>query len=275
MASSFPSSNASVEKGETSGASTDGAGSKPPPAGQSFSTANKTMLLRMQRELKMLTLEPPHGICAWPKGDRANVIAAQIRGPEGTPFEGGTWDLTVVVPDRYPFEPPKVQFDTPIYHPNIDSGGRICLDTLKMPPKGSWRPSVNLSTLLTTVRLLIATPNADDGLMPDITNLYKTNPKKFAAKARQHTLSHAMKNNIGQGPLRAESNNAVVSENKDTGNIKNESATDVTASSNVGEKVKSESEEEDLDSEESEEESEEEDPEEEAQEPSLKKLKTS
>ena len=122
---------------------------------------------------------------------------------------------------------------------------------------------------------MIATPNADDGLMPDITNLYKTNPKKFAAKARQHTLSHAMKNNIGQEPLRAESNNAVVSENKDTGNIKNESATDVTASSNVGEKVKSESEEEDLDSEESEEESEEEDPEEEAQEPSLKKLKTS
>ena len=53
---------------------------KPPPAGQSFSTANKTMLLRMQRELKMLTLEPPHGICAWPKGDRANIIAAQIRG---------------------------------------------------------------------------------------------------------------------------------------------------------------------------------------------------
>ena len=68
-------------------------------------------------------------------------------------------------------EPPKMQFLTPIYHPNIDSAGRICLDSLKMPPKGAWKPSLNISTLLTSVLLLMTEPNPDDPLMTDIVSI--------------------------------------------------------------------------------------------------------
>lgn len=61
-----------------------------------------------------------------------------------------------------------MRFVTPVYHPNIDGEGRICLDTLNMPPKGAWRPSLSVATVLASVGLLLADPNPDDGLVTDI-----------------------------------------------------------------------------------------------------------
>ena len=79
------------------------------------------------------------------------------------------------LPTRYPFEPPKLRFITPIYHPNIDSTGRICLDLLKMPPSGNWQPSINICVLLTSLRLLMSSPNPLDPLMVDIVHSFQTN----------------------------------------------------------------------------------------------------
>ena len=85
-------------------------------------------------------------------------------GPPDTPYAGGAFNIELQIPPRYPFVPPKARFLTPIYHPNIDDGGRICLDTLK----GGWKAALNIGILLTMIRLLMASPNPDDGLMPEI-----------------------------------------------------------------------------------------------------------
>lgn len=58
----------------------------------------------------------------------------EITGPEDSPYEEGRFELELSLPEHYPFEPPKVRFVTPIYHPNIDNTGIICLDLLKSPP---------------------------------------------------------------------------------------------------------------------------------------------
>ena len=70
---------------------------------------------------------------------------------------------------RYPLEPPIVRFTTPVRHPNIDEvSGRICLDLLRMPPEGSWRPNVSIGSLLVSIQVLLACPNLDDPVRPDL-----------------------------------------------------------------------------------------------------------
>lgn len=139
----------------------------------SYSVSQQTQIARlsarMQRELKRLQTDPPPGICAWPSNDNLLTrLEAQIEGPEGTVYAKGLFKLEIQVPERYPFEPPNVKFVTPIYHPNIDNGGRICLDILNLPPKGAWAPSLNIATVLASIGLLLSEPNPDDGLMGDI-----------------------------------------------------------------------------------------------------------
>ncbi|KAJ3587088.1 hypothetical protein NHX12_013478 [Muraenolepis orangiensis] len=121
----------------------------------------------------------------------------EIVGGEDTPYEGGLFSLEIKVPERYPFEPPNIRFLTPIYHPNIDNAGRICHDALKLPPKGAWRPSLNISTVLTSIQLLMAEPNPDDPLMADISSEFKYNKQLFVENARRWTQKHAVQKNTG------------------------------------------------------------------------------
>lgn len=75
------------------------------------------------------------------------------------PFERSFGSLqepqTFNVHHRYPDEPPIVRFVTPIYHPNIDPQGRICLHILNTPPTVTWvewfalvMPMASLSALV-------------------------------------------------------------------------------------------------------------------------------
>ncbi|XP_056589581.1 ubiquitin-conjugating enzyme E2 T [Triplophysa dalaica] len=152
---------------------------------------------RLKRELQLLSAEPPPGVSCWQVEGRLDELQAQIVGLSSTPYEGGVFTLEIKIPERYPFEPPKMRFLTPIYHPNIDNAGRICLDALKLPPKGAWRPSLNISTVLTSIQLLMAEPNPDDPLMADISSEFKYNKPLYLEKAKKWTTEHAIQKNKG------------------------------------------------------------------------------
>jgi ubiquitin-conjugating enzyme (huntingtin interacting protein 2) len=48
-------------------------------------------------------------------------LKANISGPPGTPYEGGSYIVDVKIPTEYPFRPPIMKFDTKVWHPNISS----------------------------------------------------------------------------------------------------------------------------------------------------------
>lgn len=68
-------------------------------------------------------------------------MQATIMGPGDSPFSGAVFFVNIHFPPDYPFKPPKVQFQTRVYHPNINSQGSICLDILKE----QWSPALTIS----------------------------------------------------------------------------------------------------------------------------------
>ncbi|CAG9764184.1 unnamed protein product [Ceutorhynchus assimilis] len=146
---------------------------------------------RMARELANLSDSDNKTISLVAKNDSLGELEAQITGPEGTPYENGVFKLEVLVPQNYPFEPPSIKFLTKIYHPNIDDSGRVCMDLVKMPPKGNWRPTIGLESLLISIRLLLESPNPDDPLMADIATEFKRNHSEYVRKAKEYTQKYA------------------------------------------------------------------------------------
>jgi ubiquitin-conjugating enzyme E2 L3 len=50
--------------------------------------------------------------------------------------------LTLRISVEYPFKPPKIVFDTQIYHPNVDEKGQVCLGVIA---SNNWKPATRIA----------------------------------------------------------------------------------------------------------------------------------
>jgi len=143
---------------------------------------------RINKELKDMAEEPPANCSAGPVGDDIFHWQATIMGPSDSPYDGGVYFLNIHFPADYPFKPPKIEFTTKIYHPNVNKHGQICIDTLK----DNWSPALTISKALLSICSLITDPNPNDPLVPEIAHLYKEDRVKYNKIAREWTHKYAM-----------------------------------------------------------------------------------
>tara|TARA_B110000908_G_C10170310_1_gene410489 strand:- start:264 stop:713 length:450 start_codon:yes stop_codon:yes gene_type:complete len=146
-------------------------------------------LQRLRKEYDNLRKDPPAFCTASPKDANLYKWTAQIYGPADTPYCGGIFNLDISFPTEYPFTPPKINFTTPIYHPNINKTGSICLDILK----DKWSPALTISKVLISICSLLNDPNPSDPLEPEIAKEYTDNFDKFTQNAKSWTAIYANK----------------------------------------------------------------------------------
>ena len=167
---------------------------------------------RMFFELRNIRAGKVPFVSAVPLDDNLAKILASIEGPPETPYEGGVFFITVKLSEIDPFGPPLMRFHTKIYHPNISPQGHICADykekwnavlsagISKSPvrdAKALWYPPKSddarwsLGALLTALCGLLASPDVDDPLVPEIAQKYLEDYDEYCENARFYTQRYA------------------------------------------------------------------------------------
>ncbi|CAF1409921.1 unnamed protein product [Adineta steineri] len=111
---------------------------------------------------------------------QSNLILGRIL-PKSNPYNQAAFQVEVKLPAEYPFKAPEVRFITPIYHPNVDDKGKICVDLLNQSE--TYKPTTPLTDVIKAIANLIDSPNIEHALNAEIAAEYTQNKSAFDRKA--------------------------------------------------------------------------------------------
>ena len=91
--------------------------------------------------------------------------------------------------------PPKMKFETPIFHPNIYPSGEVCISILHPPEDDKygyesaserWSPVQSPETILISVISMLSSPNDESPANVDAAKMWREDPKAFRRKCQKH-----------------------------------------------------------------------------------------
>ncbi|KAK5109335.1 hypothetical protein LTR62_007104 [Meristemomyces frigidus] len=179
----------------TTNESTKGAITTPRPAN------NTNVIKRLQSELMHLMTSPTPGLTAFPSASDLTKWNATLDGPSDSPYCNLHFKLTLSYPPNYPYAPPEVLFKTPVYHPNVDMSGRICLDILKAEGGGAWSAVLNTGAVLLSIQSLLGEPNNASPLNGEAALLWDRDQVEYKRKvlARHQEPAEMEENGLAVG----------------------------------------------------------------------------
>ncbi|CAL5374706.1 unnamed protein product [Camellia sinensis] len=101
--------------------------------------------------------------------------------PDDTPWDGGTFKLTLQFTEDYPNKPPTVRFVSRMFHPNIYADGSICLDILQ----NQWSPIYDVAAILTSIQSLLCDPNPNSPANSEAARMFSENKREYNRRVRE------------------------------------------------------------------------------------------
>lgn len=136
---------------------------------------------RIINDLKHVRKEFDKGIFAEPHSNAISYLEAVILGSPDSIWEGGCFKLIMEFPKDYPTKPPQVKFVSKMFHPNIYTDGKICLDILDK----SWIPMYDTSGVLQSIQLLLIEPNPNSPANTLAAKLFTDNYDEYVRRVKQ------------------------------------------------------------------------------------------
>mmetsp|Transcript_22693 Transcript_22693/g.52934 ORF Transcript_22693/g.52934 Transcript_22693/m.52934 type:complete len:184 (+) Transcript_22693:13-564(+) len=144
---------------------------------------------RLQKDLSAENLEKNMWCeLSFPDPNDLMNFLVVIKPDEGY-WKGGRFDFKFEIAADYPHAAPKVLCTTRVYHPNIDTDGKVCLNILRE----DWRPVLDINVVINGLLFLFLEPNPEDPLNKEAAELLRTNKSAFA-----QTVQRSMRGGAAQ-----------------------------------------------------------------------------
>jgi len=123
------------------------------------------------------------------EGNSPNDFYITIYGPQGTPYEGGKWELHVQFPIEYPFKPWHARLHPFIWNPYVNSEGKLHTTFFD---QSRWSPQVKLREVIEAFYQKLVHPEPTSNMCDNqVIKHYKENLQQFENKARDCTRYYA------------------------------------------------------------------------------------
>jgi peroxin-4 len=140
---------------------------------------------RLLKEVKEIKKERDGNFIINPNENNLHEWYGSIKGPVGTPYQDGLFEIACQISNSYPVTPPNLKFKSKIFHPNIHpQTGEICLDILK----NQWTPAWTLLYVFKAILILLSNPEPNSPLNCDAGNLLRSKDHRgFCSLAHMYT----------------------------------------------------------------------------------------